>query len=204
MAVRNRAAESLGGASGRAVRRPEPRVGPALRGTPAWVLGFIVGGTCLAAALLMSPPTDLWAQNRYMEPITVSPRELVEAYLSNFHEADAKYTGKLLVVTGRIRDIFPRDMTYRRGPFPFVTIDSGPHQPIIVYLWDWEALAIANPRPGRTTSVMGFCQGVTPQLSLLDSCLYPGGCGGPVASFYGPYFKLPPSGPKGARRIPGQ
>jgi hypothetical protein len=152
----------------------------------------------------MSPPTDLWAQNRYMEPITVSPRELVEAYLSNFHEADAKYTGKLLVVTGRIRDIFPRDMTYRRGPFPFVTIDSGPHQPIIVYLWDWEALAIANPRPGRTTSVMGFCQGVTPQLSLLDSCLYPGGCGGPVASFYGPYFKLPPSGPKGARRIPGQ
>ncbi|MDR1080432.1 MAG: OB-fold putative lipoprotein [Deltaproteobacteria bacterium] len=174
--------------------------------TPARLLGLwlCAAGACLSAALLLRPPAELWAQNRYLEPITVSPRELVEAYLSNFHEADAKYTGKLLVVTGRIRDVFPRDMTYRRGPFPFVTIDSGPHQPIIVYLWDWEALAIANPRPGRTTSVMGFCQGVTPQLSLLDSCLYPGGCGGPVASFYGPYFKLPPSGPRGARRVPGQ
>ncbi|MDR1038783.1 MAG: OB-fold putative lipoprotein [Deltaproteobacteria bacterium] len=159
---------------------------------------------CLVAVLVLRLPPDLRAQNYYMEPVQVTPRELVEAYLSNFHEADAKYTGKLLVVTGRIRDVFPPDMTYRRGPYPFITIDSGPHQPIIVYLWDWEALAIANPRSGRTTSVMGFCQGVTPQLSLLDSCLYPGGCGGPVAEFYGPYFKLPPSGPRGARRIPGQ
>ncbi|MDR2611474.1 MAG: hypothetical protein LBG06_01050 [Deltaproteobacteria bacterium] len=152
----------------------------------------------------MRPPSDAWGQSRYMEPIVVTPRELVEAYLGDFHSADAKYTGKLLVLTGRIRDVYPADMTYRRGPYPFVTIDSGPHQPIIVYLWDWEALAIANPRPGRTTSVMGFCQGVTPQLSLLDSCLYPGGCGGPVATFYGPYFKLPPSGPRGAKRLPGQ
>jgi hypothetical protein len=141
------------------------------------------------------------AQNYYMEPIEISPRDLIEAYLNDFHNADAKYTGKLLVVTGRIRDIFPPDMTYRRGPYPFVTIDSGPYQPIIVYLWDWEALAIANPRPGRTTSVMGFCQGVTPQLSLLDSCLYPGGCGGPVAEFYGPYFKLPPNRGGGYRRM---
>ncbi|MDR1312683.1 MAG: OB-fold putative lipoprotein [Deltaproteobacteria bacterium] len=168
------------------------------------LLGLLALALASAAALFSRPPSELWAQNRYIEPITIAPRELVEAYLANFHDADAKYTGRLLVITGRIRDIFPQDMTYRRGPFPFVTIDSGPHQPIIVYLWDWEALAIANPRPGRTTSVMGFCQGVTPQLSLLDSCLYPGGCGGPVASFYGPYFKLPPSGPRGARRIPGQ
>ncbi|MDR2349525.1 MAG: OB-fold putative lipoprotein [Deltaproteobacteria bacterium] len=143
---------------------------------------------------------DARAQMYYMEPIIVTPRDLIEAYLNDFHNADAKYTGKLLVVTGRIRDIFPPDMTYRRGPYPFVTIDSGPYQPLIVYLWDWEALAIANPRPGRTTSVMGFCQGVTPQLSLIDSCLYPGGCGGPVADFYGPYFKLPPTD-RGARRF---
>jgi hypothetical protein len=163
---------------------------------------ILVAAAGLGCALAV--PVPLHAQAQYMEPMEVSPRTLVEAYLSDFHSADAKYTGKLLVVTGRIRDIFPADMTYRRGPYPFVTIDSGPHQPIIVYLWDWEALAIANPRPGRTTSVMGFCQGVTPQLSLLDSCLYPGGCGGPVAAFYGPYFKLPPSGPRGARRVPGQ
>ncbi|MDR2460667.1 MAG: OB-fold putative lipoprotein [Deltaproteobacteria bacterium] len=171
-------------------------------------LGVVLPALISAAALLLGifgPDWTLkgpcaWAQANFIQPIEVAPRDLVEAYLNDFHNADAKYTGMLLIITGRIRDIFPPDMTYRRGPYPFVTIDSGPYQPIIVYLWDWEALAIANPRPGRTTSVMGFCQGVTPQLSLIDSCLYPGGCGGPVAEFYGPYFKLPPNRGEGAKR----
>jgi hypothetical protein len=111
----------------------------------------------------------------------------------------ARYTGRLLVVTGRIKAIFVPEQTYRRHPYPFLTMDSGPHQPIIIYLWNWEAVAASTSvRPGRTTTVMGFCQGVTPQLSLVDSCLYPGGCGGPVAEFYGPYFKLPPSAPRSA------
>jgi hypothetical protein len=173
----------------------------------SWVFLFLLSGVFFAGFILFWRSESLIsiktakAQNYFMEPIEISPRDLIEAYLNDFHNADAKYTGKLLVVTGRIRDIFPPDMTYRRGPYPFVTIDSGPYQPIIVYLWDWEALAIANPRPGRTTSVMGFCQGVTPQLSLLDSCLYPGGCGGPVAEFYGPYFKLPPNRGQGYRRM---
>ncbi|MDR3152818.1 MAG: OB-fold putative lipoprotein [Deltaproteobacteria bacterium] len=191
--------------TGRWTRPEAPREGGGARLSRAPALALLaVSALWLGGALLLRPPSPLWAQNVYMEPVVISPRELIEAYLSNFHQADAMYTGKLLVVTGRIRDIFPGDMTYRRGPYPFVTIDSGPHQPIIVYLWDWEAVAIAQPRPGRTTSVMGFCQGVTAQLSLIDSCLYPGGCGGPVAQFYGPYFKLPPSGPRGAKRIPGQ
>ncbi|MDR2339572.1 MAG: hypothetical protein LBF40_05500 [Deltaproteobacteria bacterium] len=161
---------------------------------------LFLGAAAMALCFFRPPIPQALAQRDWIEPIPISPRDLVEAYLTDFHTADAKYTGRLLVLTGRIRSIFPPEMTYRRGPYPFVTIDSGPYQPVIVYLWDWEALAIANPRPGRTTTVMGFCQGVTPQLSLMDSCLYPGGCGGPVADFYGPYFKLPPSQPRTQRR----
>ncbi|MDR2405832.1 MAG: hypothetical protein LBE27_05620 [Deltaproteobacteria bacterium] len=164
-------------------------------------LTLILGLVLFTLSFFQIPGTRaLHAQRDWIQPIPITPRALVEAYLTDFHNADAKYTGMLLVLTGRIREIFPPDQTYRRGPYPFVTIDSGPYQPIIVYLWDWEALAIANPRPGRTTTVMGFCQGVTPQLSLMDSCLYPGGCGGPVANFYGPYFKLPPTPPRTQRR----
>ncbi|MDR2200406.1 MAG: hypothetical protein LBR53_13350 [Deltaproteobacteria bacterium] len=162
-----------------------------------FLLPAVLTAAALAAGYLFTPPSGTaLAQRDWIQPIPIAPRDLVEAYLWDFHKADAMYTGMLLVITGRIRDIFPPDMTYRRGPYPFITMDSGPHQPIIVYLWDWEAVAVTNPRPGRTTTVMGFCQGVTPQLSLMDSCLYPGGCGGPVAEFYGPYFKLPPSGPR--------
>ncbi|MDR2366738.1 MAG: OB-fold putative lipoprotein [Deltaproteobacteria bacterium] len=148
----------------------------------------------LLAALALAPPAS--AQMDYMEPIQITPRQLVEAYLSDFHSADARYTGKLLLVTGRIKSIFPPEQTYRTRPYPFITMDSGPNQPLIIYLWDWEAVTLETVRPGRTTTVMGFCQGVTPQLSLTDGCLYPGGCGGPVANFYGPYFKLPPSAPR--------
>ncbi|MDR1296263.1 MAG: OB-fold putative lipoprotein [Deltaproteobacteria bacterium] len=141
-------------------------------------------------------PSSARAQMDYIEPIEITPRQLVEAYLTDFHSADARYTGRLLLVTGRIKSVFPPEQTYRTRPYPFVTMDSGPNQPLIVYLWDWEAETLERVRPGRTTTVMGFCQGVTPQLSLTDSCLYPGGCGGPVAEFYGPYFKLPPTPPR--------
>ncbi|MDR1578446.1 MAG: OB-fold putative lipoprotein [Deltaproteobacteria bacterium] len=152
--------------------------------------------TLLALVWLLAN-SEAWGQRDYMEPVVISPRQLVEAYLNDFHSADARYTGKLLIVTGRIKSIFPPNQTYRRHPYPFLTIDSGPYQPIIIYLWNWEAVAASTAvRPGRTTTVMGFCQGVTPQLSMVDSCLYPGGCGGPVANFYGPYFKLPPSQPR--------
>ncbi|MDR1871478.1 MAG: OB-fold putative lipoprotein [Deltaproteobacteria bacterium] len=148
-----------------------------------WVALHLLGG-------------EAHSQFDYLEPVVISPRQLVEAYLTDFHAADARYTGRLIVLTGRIRAVFPPNQTYRRHPYPFLTIDSGPHQPIIVYLWDWEAVAASTVvREGRTTTIMGFCQGVTPQLSLVNSCLYPGGCGGPVANFYGPYFKLPPSNP---------
>jgi hypothetical protein len=136
----------------------------------------------------------------YMEPVQITPRQLVEAYLDDFHAADAMYTGKLLLVTGRIKTIVQPDQTYRNRPYPYITMDSGPNQPLLVFLWDWEAVTLESVRPGRTTTVMGFCEGVTPQLSLSSACLYPGGCGGPVAQFYGPYFKLPPSGSRRGQR----
>jgi hypothetical protein len=136
------------------------------------------------------------AQVDWLTPIHITPRQLVEAYLNDFHSADARYTGRLLVVTGRIRAVFPPQQPYRTNPYPYVTMDSGPNQPLVIYLWEWEAETMERARPGRTTSVMGFCQGVTPQLSLTNACLYPGGCGGPVAQFYGPYFKLPPTPPR--------
>jgi hypothetical protein len=141
-------------------------------------------------------PSEAGSQMGYLQPVVISPRQLIEAYISDFHSADARYTGKLLVVTGRIKAIYTPEKTYRRHPYPFVTMDTGPYQPLIIYLWDWEAVSVGAVQPGRTTTVMGFCQGVRPQLSLVDSCLYPGGCGGPVAQFYGPYFKLPPSEPR--------
>ncbi|MDR2444088.1 MAG: OB-fold putative lipoprotein [Deltaproteobacteria bacterium] len=153
------------------------------------VLGVL--GALVVGLLALAGP--LKAQMDWMTPIHITPRQLVEAYLNDFHAADARYTGKLVVVTGRIRSIVPPDQTYRTHPYPYVTMDSGPNQPLVIYLWEWEAETLAQARPGRTTSVMGFCQGVTPQLSLTDACLYPGGCGGPVANFYGPYFKLPPT-----------
>jgi hypothetical protein len=149
----------------------------------------------------LSVSSGVKGQSNYMDPVVISPRQLMEAYLNDFHSADARYTGKLLVITGRIKAIFPPNQTYRRHPYAFLTMDSGPHQPLIIYLWNWEAVAASTAvRPGRTTTVMGFCQGVTPQLSVVDSCLYPGGCGGPVAKFYGPYFKLPPTEPRQRRQ----
>ena len=155
----------------------------------------------LLALLLAAWGGPAAAQMDWLEPIEITPRQLVEAYLDDFHSADAQYTGKLLVVTGRIRAVVPPDQTYRNRPYPYITMDSGPNQPLVIYLWDWDAVPLNSARPGRTTTVMGFCQGVTPQLSLLDSCLYPGCCGGPVAEFYGPYFKLPPNRGEGYRRM---
>ncbi|MDR1545139.1 MAG: OB-fold putative lipoprotein [Deltaproteobacteria bacterium] len=162
----------------------------------------VFGRTLAAAAVLLASlcASPLAAQEVWLEPVVISPRQLMEAYLNDFHAADARYTGRLLVVTGRIKSVFPPDQTYRVHPYPFMTIDSGPYQPIIVYLWNWEADAVKTVRPGRTTTVMGFCQGVTPQLSLTDACLHPGGCGGPVADFYGPYFRLPPTPPRQRRQ----
>jgi hypothetical protein len=162
-----------------------------------------LGAMVCALALVLAFQGSSRAQMNWIEPIQITPRVLVESYLNDFHSADARYTGRLLVVTGRIKSIFPPEQTYRTRPYPFITMDSGPNQPLIIYLWDWEAVTLGAARPGRTTSVMGFCQGVTPQLSLTDGCLYPGGCGGPVANFYGPYFKLPPTPPRrGYRPIP--
>jgi len=130
-----------------------------------------------------------------MIPLTVTPRKLADDYRSNFHWADAQYTGKLLLITGRIRTISPPQRTWNLHQdklYAFITIDTGRNRPLIVFFWDWEAEKMNHYRSGSSITVMGFCQGVTPQLSLRESCIYPGGCGGPVADFYGPYFKLPP------------
>ncbi|MDR2725286.1 MAG: OB-fold putative lipoprotein [Candidatus Adiutrix sp.] len=135
------------------------------------------------------------AQMDFMEPLPVSPVKLANDYRSNFHWADAQYTGKLLVVTGRIRTITPPQRVWNFHQdklYAFITIDTGNNRPLVVYFWDWEAVKINRYRTGSSITVMGFCQGVTPQLSLREACVYPGGCGGPVADFYGPYFKLPP------------
>ncbi|MDR2725188.1 MAG: OB-fold putative lipoprotein [Candidatus Adiutrix sp.] len=136
------------------------------------------------------------AQRDFMEPLPVSPLKLADDYRSNFHWADAQYTGKLLVVTGRIRTITPPQRVWNFHQdklYAFITIDTGNNRPLVVYFWDWEAVKINRYSTGSSITVMGFCQGVTPQLSLREACVYPGGCGGPVAEFYAPYFKLPPN-----------
>jgi len=138
------------------------------------------------------------AQGDFMIPLPVSPKQLADDYRSNFHWADVQYTGKLLVVTGRIRTITPPQRVWNFHQdkiYAFITIDTGRNRPLAVYFWDWEAENMNRYRTGSTVTVMGFCQGVTPQLALREACIYPGRCGGPVADFYGPYFKLPPSPP---------
>ncbi|MDR3038534.1 MAG: OB-fold putative lipoprotein [Candidatus Adiutrix sp.] len=152
---------------------------------------------------LLRPGAPALAQGDYMEPLAVTPAKLADDYRADFHRADAQYTGKLLLVTGRVRTIRPPQRTWNFHPdkiYAYITLDTGRNRPLVVYFWDWEAEKMNRIRSGTTLTVMGFCQGVTPQLSLREACVYPGGCGGPVAGFYGPYFKLPPSPPSGRSR----
>ncbi|MDR1043605.1 MAG: OB-fold putative lipoprotein [Candidatus Adiutrix sp.] len=163
---------------------------------PAWI------GPALGLVFLFRAGPAA-AQRYYMEPLEVSPAQLVEAYQNNFHQADALYTGKLLLVTGRVRSIRPRAQrpyNYHYDKiYAFLTLDSGRNLPLAVYFWDWQAERVNSMRVGSTVTVMGFCQGVPPQLSLREACLYPNGCGGPKGDFYGPYYEIPPSPPPARR-----
>ena len=166
-----------------------------------------IAGPALGLALLLSlgPVVSTPAQRDYIEPIPVSPARLMEAYQNDFHNADAMYTGKLLLVTGRIKTIrlAQRPYNYHFDKiYAFLTMDTGRNLPLAVYFWDWQAERVGAMRVGSTITVMGFCQGVAPQLSLREACVYPDGCGGPRGDFEGPYFKLPPSPPPGNRRLP--
>jgi hypothetical protein len=152
-----------------------------------------------AALFLVLTAVPVRAQRDFMEPVPISPAGLVEAYQRSFHEADALYTGKLLIVTGRIRAVKPPPQRsydyYKDKLYAYITMDTGRNLPLAVYFWSWEAEKINALRTGSTISVMGFCQGVPPQLSIVDACVYPSGCGGPTTDFYGPYYKVPPSPP---------
>lgn len=143
------------------------------------------------------------AQRYFMEPLPVSAAQLARAYRENFHQADATYTGKLLLVTGRITRITPPERVWNYSQdklYAYVTIDAGTgNRPLAVYFWNWEAQRINEMRTGSTITVMGFCQGVPAQLSLVDACVYPNGCGGPVPGFEGPFFRIPPT-PQGRPR----
>ena len=156
----------------------------------------------LTILLTFGAPAE--AQRYYMDPLPVSPTQLMLAYQRNFHEADAMYTGKLLLVTGRIKRISPPERVWNYHPdklYAYITMDTGRNLPLAVYFWNWEAQKINNMRTGSTITVMGFCQGVPPQLSLVDACVYPAGCGGPVPGFEGPYYQSPPT-PQGRRQAP--
>ncbi len=135
-------------------------------------------------------------QMDYIEPIQISPRQLVEAYQTDFHRADAMYTGKLVIVTGRVRTIRPPQRVWNFHQdklYAYISMEAGNYQPLLVYFWEWEAEKMNRAQVGATISVMGFCQGVPPQLSLVGACIYPSGCGGPVQDFWGPHYKVPPS-----------
>lgn len=141
------------------------------------------------------------AQRDYIDPIPISSVQLTEAYKRSFHQADAAYTGKLLMVTGRIRSIRPpaqRPYNYQFDKlYSFMTLDAGRgNRPLGVYFWDWEAEKLGSRlRVNDTVTVMGFCQGVPPHLSIIEACVFPLGCGGPKRNFDGPYYELPPSPP---------
>ncbi len=166
-------------------------------GRRVWLGGLVC---CLASIFWAAP---LQAQREYLRPITISPAQLMDAYQRNFHQADAMYTGKLLLVTGRVRTIRPPQRSYYYHYdklYAYLTLDTGRNLPLAVYFWDWEAQKINTLRTGSTITVMGFCQGVTPQLTLREACVYPRGCGGPRPNFTGPYYEVPPSPLPPARR----
>ena len=152
----------------------------------------------LAIAMLIAPQAA-YAQRQYIKPIPVTATQLATDYKNNFHAADAKYTGMLLLVTGKIKSVRAPNQTYNNQPnnlYSHVTMDTGANRPLVIYLLNWESQKITSNnymRNGQQVTLMGFCQGSVAQLSLIDSCLYPDGCGGPDPKFSGPYFKLPPS-----------
>lgn len=172
-------------------RKPRPVSRPLL-----WLSG-------LAALLLAlsAGPGRLEAQRDYIDPIPVTAVNLAAAYKNNFHQADYTYTGKLLLVTGRVLSIrgpAQRPYGYHQDKlYSFMTLDTGTgNRPLGIYFWDWEAEKLTpRARVGANISVLGFCQGVTPHLSLIEACIYPSGCGGPKKNFDGPYYELPPSPP---------
>ena len=158
----------------------------------------VIAAILITALLITHPPLAL-SQPPYLQPIEITPLRLVEAYKNDFYQADTLYTGKLLIVTGRIKTIRPPQRTYNYRQdkiYAYITMDAGRNRPLVVYFWDWEAARVNSSQVGSTISVMGFCQGVTPQLSLVGACVYPGGCGGPRRDFNGPYFKTPPTPPR--------
>lgn len=145
-------------------------------------------------------PAAVQAQRQFMKPLPVTSAKLVADYQSNFHQADAMYTGKLLLVTGVIKTIQPAQRTYNYFPnkaYPYLTMDGGQgRRPLIIYLLKWESQKYGGNnqmQPGYPITIMGFCQGVPSQLSLVDACIYPAGCGGPIPEFRGPVFKIPPT-----------
>lgn len=156
--------------------------------------------TVLLLTLLATTPEVVEAQRQYIKPIPVTATQLVTDYKNNFPAADAKYTGMLLLVTGQVNTILPPQQNYNYRPnklAAYLTMDSGPNnRPLVIYLREWESqkVVINNYlRNGQEATIMGFCQGATAQLSLLDACLYPDGCGGPDPNFEGPSFKIPPA-----------
>ena len=182
-----------------------PRLGQggASAQTPARLTSFRLGPMVFLLTLAIWPvffvrPVE--AQRDYIQPIPITSTQLTEAYARSFHQADATYTGKLLLITGRIKSIRPpsqRNYNYQFDKlYSFMTLDTGSgNRPLGVYFWDWEAEKLGTRRPqvNDMVTVMGFCQGVTPHLSIIEACIYPAGCGGPKRNFDGNYYQLPPS-----------
>lgn len=162
--------------------------------------GFGAAAAFLMLLALYSPAAK--AQRDFIDPVQVTSIQLTEAYKSNFSQADYNYTGKLVLVTGRIRSIRTpgqRPYNYQFDKlYNFMTLDGGRgNRPLGIYFWDWEAQRLIPPRfrVGDLITVMGFCQGVPSHLSIIEACVYPNGCGGPKRDFDGPYYELPPSPP---------
>lgn len=138
-------------------------------------------------------PAPLQAQRMFITPDNLTPEALMKAYALNFSEADVKYTGKLVILTGRLRIAQPANHPYQRDDLPYAVMEAPGFQPVAIYFWNWEAEKMRTMPSGNLISVMGFCQGVFPQMSLVGACFYPRGCGGPVENFQGPHFKTPPT-----------
>ena len=103
-------------------------------------------------------------------PITVSAEDLFKAYHANESDADTKYKGNTVIVTGTVgrADSSAREVTF-----------VAPDKTVLVYCLRFapdQAAAISKLKVGQTATVKGTCDGraklmgtTVDQVSLKDS-----------------------------------
>jgi hypothetical protein len=93
------------------------------------------------------------AQTTPSGTLAVSASELIQAYSGNQLQANNKYKGKRLQVTGYVKRIGSSDDKY----FVELMGSEYAYSTVLVYVLDSELPKIANLEPGQTATFIGSC-----------------------------------------------